>query len=203
MTSLKDLEEQVDDLRRRLQTANAIVQELHADKLAALESGTTTPTPGPTLTDPGEGDQAAAQPVARVYETVDAWVDEVFIILAARKQYAWCSRWREHPEARARLIEVWRAWEFGNTKADTDLQAMENWLRLVFDYHAGVLLDRAGPFADCTSGHSERHRPGPLARSDYTASDPSAADIDAAIQARFGSTQDRTVNLTEPIGGDR
>ena len=187
MTSIKELEEEVEDLKARLEDMNARVQKLTATTLATPPAAT-----------PAAG--AGEAPVERAYETVDAWVDDVFVELAARKQYAWCPKWRAHPEAHARLTQMWRAWEFANAKVDTDLQAMENWHRLVFDHHVTVLLDRAGPFADCTDGHSQRFAASALAKSDYSDSEPSDAAVAAAVAARFGPEQ--TVNLTDQ-GGER
>ena len=187
MTSMKEVEQAIDDLSQRLDALTAQVQRLDSTDPAAPATSVTHPTEN-----------------QRAFDTVDAWVDEVFCVLAARKQYAWCPRWRAHPEAHARLTELWRAWEYAHANTETDLQAMENWLRLVFDHHSKVLLDRAGSFADCQDGHSDRHRPAALPTSDYTGTDPSDTDIATAIQSRFRAPPpQRTVNLTEQPEGDQ
>lgn len=112
-----------------------------ADRLAILEQLAMTPA-----AQPGGG-------TPYQYASLGEWVDEVFTRLAARHRVRWCSNWEAHLEARARLEALWHTWEAANAPqpgGQPAWSAVDEWLRIVFDHHAAVLLDIDGPFAACS-----------------------------------------------------
>lgn len=147
MGDVDELVEELTDLREELTTIRATVRALTAQT---------------TQTNP---DNDAGGGVEPVFESAQAWVDAQFVALAATHAPSWCPHWPQHVGANARITELWRSWEHANHLAKTDLTAMEEWFRNVFDHHQPILLDRDGPFADCGNGHGEHVAP-PLTPTD-------------------------------------
>lgn len=91
------------------------------------------------------------------YDGVQEWVAAEFCHLAAPLHTAggrWCLRWADnHPGARRRLQLLWQSWE-ATHRPGGDPAAQEEWLRLVFDHHAPLLLSQSGPFAGCSATHT-------------------------------------------------
>lgn len=109
-----------------------------AERLAVIEQG------------PAAGQPAAGYPYR--YGELGDWVDEVFTRIAARHRAKWCTAWEQHLDARLRLEVLWHTWEAAHAAppgAAPTWAAVDEWLRVILDHHAGVLLDVDGPFAGC------------------------------------------------------
>ncbi|MGW1670283.1 DUF4913 domain-containing protein [Streptomyces sp. NPDC002324] len=68
----------------------------------------------------------------------------------------WCPQWWQHPEAGARLLALWLAWE--HLRKDPAL-GMSTWWLDHADRHLRALMDPdMGPFAACSpsDGHTEQ-----------------------------------------------
>lgn len=169
MPDLDELSEELADLREEVTKIRATVR--------ALTAQTTQP-------DPDSGDDEGGAGVEPVFESAQAWVDAQFVVLAATHAAVWCPQWHRHAAAFARLSELWRSWENANHLAKSDLTAMEEWIRNVFDHHHAILLDRNGPFADCSNGHGEHVAP-PLTPTDPTSGDNTLVAAETAAELFF------------------
>ena len=67
--------------------------------------------------------------------------------------HRWCVRWREHPEAVAKVEALWRAWERCNQDRGTGLAV---WWANYADPTMERLLEPKGCFAGC---NPDRHQP--------------------------------------------
>ena len=70
MTSAADVQVEVDELRSRVEDLTALVRQFNAEPAGMPDS---------------DGEDVVPE---KVFDTVEAWVDAVFIRLAARKQEA-------------------------------------------------------------------------------------------------------------------
>ncbi|WP_231476422.1 DUF4913 domain-containing protein [Rhodococcus sp. UNC23MFCrub1.1] len=66
----------------------------------------------------------------------------------------WCPSWFLHPEARARVDALWRAWEYLRLDPAT---GMSVWWKDHADHHMSRLLSPDGTFKDCTPDHRQVH----------------------------------------------
>jgi hypothetical protein len=66
----------------------------------------------------------------------------------------WCPEWWKHPEAKERLLALWRAYEEYRTRAATGIS---EWYTQHADQHMAKLFDPKGPFKYCSvrNGHKE------------------------------------------------
>jgi Domain of unknown function (DUF4913) len=145
---LQDLADEVAHLLAVRRNDAADAAELAA-RLAVLEQTAAIPEPA----------DGGGYPYR--YEALADWVDEVFARLAAAHRAKWCTSWHRHAEARIRLEVLWHTWESAMAApegGDPNWSAVDEWIRLRLDHHAGVLLEVDGPFAGCVP--STRTDPG-------------------------------------------
>lgn len=132
----------VDELTAGLAQLAADVEDLAC---ALLPTDVTLPDDDPP---PAE---KQAQPA---YDRLEDWVEQYFLPTFRRPiggEIRWCTQWTEHPEALTRLEALWRSWE--TLRLDPNL-GIATWLTNYLDPLHAILLNRAGPFAQCTP---ERH----------------------------------------------
>ncbi len=105
----------------------------------------------------GERDQGEDQhedEAAPFYEFVSEFVEDFLAPIIERKLVGsgrgltWCPQWWVHPEAIARLMAMWEAWETLRGDGGT---AMSSWWSAHCDHHLGVLMNgESGPLNLCT-----------------------------------------------------
>ncbi|MEU9041455.1 MULTISPECIES: DUF4913 domain-containing protein [unclassified Kitasatospora] len=99
-------------------------------------------------------------------ELMTPWVDEIFTKIYGPETTAgkpWCPRWKEHPEAVARLHALWLAWQAA-IDPESGAAGPSSWQRDHLEPALMKLRSADGPFAACTSsgGHiSHRLLPHP------------------------------------------
>lgn len=98
-----------------------------------------------------EGDEDEPAPF---YEFVSEFVEDFLAPTIERKLVGsgrgltWCPQWWVHPEAIARLMAMWEAWETLRGDGGT---AMSSWWSAHCDHHLGVLMNgESGPLNLCT-----------------------------------------------------
>ncbi|GAA4682316.1 DUF4913 domain-containing protein [Frondihabitans cladoniiphilus] len=85
------------------------------------------------------------------------WFDQHFNTVEVsgdRERAPWCPKWWLHPEATARLLALYFAWQ--DVEVSLSLEARSNWWLNHWDRHRAVLFDgQTGPFRECdmTRGH--------------------------------------------------
>lgn len=91
---------------------------------------------------------------APFYEFVSEFVEDFLAPTIERKLVGsgrgltWCPQWWVHPEAIARLMAMWEAWETLRGDGGT---AMSSWWSAHCDHHLGVLMNgESGPLNLCT-----------------------------------------------------
>jgi Domain of unknown function (DUF4913) len=140
-----------------LATLRAQLRELR-DEVDVL-AGLVADTMHPTAAEERASEQRAAAQAPELelrHPTLADWVSEFFAPTFCRSispSVRWCARWWDHAEAISRLEALWRCWEV------LRLQRWEGaavWYRDFLDPQLAVLLDPAGPFAQCTP---DRHSP--------------------------------------------
>jgi len=114
----------------------------------------------------GPGGDEHGAPVDPDYPDVDRFVDDFLVAHYARvvvgrehdqaTRRRWCVRWRDHPEAVARLGALWSAYEALRGSAT----GRSRWWTEHADPQLGALMAPDGPFARCSP--QECHPPGPL-----------------------------------------
>jgi hypothetical protein len=132
--------ELLDRLNVRVGDVEADVARL-ADELTDVAAGLGNSAPTDASSEP-------------MYESLDDWVTEYFAPTFGRPlggEHRWCRRWQEHAEAVGRLEALWRSWEV--LRLDPGL-GMATWLVNHLDPQLNRLLDRQGPFGQCSP---ERH----------------------------------------------
>lgn len=131
-----------------------------------------------------------------VFPTLEAFVAGYLAVVVGRDTagpvHAWCPDWWKHPEAAARLVVMWRAFEY--LRMDGSLGLSTWWLHHA-DPHLAVLMNPVtGPFSACKAagGHVS---PSPLP---MTPAPPSALDNPA-----FTIFAEDPFDLGAPEGGRR
>jgi hypothetical protein len=100
-------------------------------------------------------------PSEPMYESLDEWVREYFAPTFGRPlggEHRWCGRWQEHAEAAGRLEALWRSWEV--LRLDPGL-GMATWFVNHLDPQLNRLLDRQGPFGQCSPDRHGEQSPLP------------------------------------------
>ncbi|GGR03477.1 DUF4913 domain-containing protein [Kitasatospora griseola] len=100
-------------------------------------------------------------------ELMTPWVDEIWTKIYGPETTAgrpWCPRWKEHPEAVARLHALWLAWQAA-LDPESGAAGPSSWQRDHLEPALMKLRSADGPFGACTSsgGHiSHRVLPHPV-----------------------------------------
>ncbi|MFJ3395352.1 DUF4913 domain-containing protein [Leifsonia aquatica] len=114
--------------------------------------------------DPEQEQEGAASAQANYTALFLEWAKQFLPIIETANQqteeHLWCTSWYLHPEAVARLVTLWLAWEEARTSDDQRSQS--SWWIDHWDRHVPVLLSSRGPFRRCELAHSA-----PIVRLDY------------------------------------
>ncbi|MFW0873008.1 DUF4913 domain-containing protein [Rhodococcoides corynebacterioides] len=175
--SRQELAELVGALRRQLhQEADTLAEAALAEHLTpelyrALRASTTAGVldalgipPNAAAPAAGERNEPAAETYFRsLDEFVDQWLFTVYRReVTDSSDRRWCSQWRRHGEAVARLDAMWHVFEALRT--EPALGASVLW-KDHLDVHMEQLMSRTGPFEHCSvrDGHTDRLKPLPSA----------------------------------------
>lgn len=196
-TSIDDLVELVGSLRQRLHREAELIAEttlsehLTPELYRALRANT----------DPGVLDairantDAASPPAAQqkpkapetYFQSLDEFVDQWLFTVYRREvtdtnERRWCSHWRRHSEAVARIDAMWHVFEVLRT--DPGLGASVLW-KDHLDVHMEHLMSPTGPFEHCSvrEGHSDR-----MTRLPSEPADPAASLTTTATAAPVAGT---------------
>ncbi|MFW0872432.1 DUF4913 domain-containing protein [Rhodococcoides corynebacterioides] len=132
-----------------------LTPELHtalADAVRRALTAVTTPEAEP-------GERGSVGEVGPYYPNAYRFFTE-FLAPAYRRKTVdypamrWCPSWFCHPEARARVDALWRAWEYLRLDPAT---GMSVWWKDHADHHMAKLLSPDGTFKDCTPHHRQVH----------------------------------------------
>ncbi len=140
MTEVERLQEQVDELRARVEGLVTRIDD-QEDRLGAADGDPASPSDG-------------ADPKNWTCDSLSKWVEEVFVWHFTRdhqtQAWYWCPKWWDHVEAVSRLTALWWAWEsmHNSTPPGTGLAGWYHEL----DHQLPILMGPQGPFRLCKAG---------------------------------------------------
>ncbi|WP_230594175.1 DUF4913 domain-containing protein [Rhodococcoides fascians] len=186
--SIDELMELVGSLRQRLHREAELIAEstlsehLSPELYHALRVNT---TPGvldaigaSAAETPPPAAEKKSKPAETYFRTLDEFVDEWLFTVYRREvtdtnDRRWCSQWRRHSEAVARIDAMWHVFEVLRT--DPGLGASVLW-KDHLDVHMEHLMSPTGPFEHCSvrEGHTDRMHRLPSESADTSAAIPAA-----------------------------
>lgn len=99
-------------------------------------------------------DPQLEEPPALIYASADKWVREwLLAVVRPTRPGNWCAKWWAHPEAAARLGDLWAAWEAAQAEGGA---GPSQWWTYHFAVHWEALRAPTGPFAQCSP---DQHTP--------------------------------------------